>query len=420
MILIKKILSFLFFIHYNLYVFSAAVPVPLPAAVAAPVPILGPNVRMEAALNVPIAAIVGVPFANANLFDPATGAIVAPPAAGAPPIIHAGPLGAVPEQIFVHSDTVAVDKFISYCHNASLGDFDPVAAAAPVIIGPANAAVAAGLQINALINRLREFYSTDINDLTYLLSVIGGWTPNTLPHLSLAAVTVISKAVAPAGAVVLGLYDYRTFFFGDIFRSGGAALKPGAVANPFLPWSLFHAFEGGLIPFVAPAAAAAPPLMMAVGRPRQAHSEKAFASFLNPPVPPLVHPATPLDSHASLATHIPNTANIIAFIVHFKNKLPMCGMCKNGAIFSINAHFINLLLTVGTLAANIRYDQLLLKGCWFRASLIGPGFAIIHAANSVIPPNPMPLPAVLPGGIQQTVRIVFIVGSEFKNVDIFE
>ncbi|MDR0740096.1 MAG: hypothetical protein LBF34_00065 [Puniceicoccales bacterium] len=44
--------------------------------------------------------------------------------------VSAGPLGAVPAQIAVHSDTVAVDKFISYCHNSSLGDFDPAAAAA--------------------------------------------------------------------------------------------------------------------------------------------------------------------------------------------------------------------------------------------------------------------------------------------------
>ncbi|MDR0740095.1 MAG: hypothetical protein LBF34_00060 [Puniceicoccales bacterium] len=52
MFFVKKILSFLSFICYTLYAFSAA-----PVA-----PVLGLNVRMEAALNVPINALGGAPL----------------------------------------------------------------------------------------------------------------------------------------------------------------------------------------------------------------------------------------------------------------------------------------------------------------------------------------------------------------------
>jgi hypothetical protein len=61
MFFVKRILSFLSFVCYNLYAFSAA---PAPAIPGAPV--LGPNVKMEAVLNVPINAIAGAPFTNAN------------------------------------------------------------------------------------------------------------------------------------------------------------------------------------------------------------------------------------------------------------------------------------------------------------------------------------------------------------------
>jgi hypothetical protein len=79
--------------------------------------------------------------------------------------VKASPLGAVPAQIAVHSDIVAVERFVSYCHNSSLGDFDPAPAAAAAV----SAATVAGWQMNALIDRLREFYSTDINDLSHVL-----------------------------------------------------------------------------------------------------------------------------------------------------------------------------------------------------------------------------------------------------------
>ncbi|MDR1590434.1 MAG: hypothetical protein LBR92_00290, partial [Puniceicoccales bacterium] len=254
---VKKILSFLFFVCYTLYAFSAAPAVP-------PAPGLGPNVRMEEALNVPIAAIAGVPFANANLFDPAliAGALAA--AAGAAAAIavagvNAGPLGAVPAQIDVHSDTVAVDKFISYCHNSSLGDFD-TAAAADAAAGVAPIAAVPGLQMNALINRLREFYSTDINDLSRVLHLsipvpvrhssrlilTSDWDSDDLRHITLAAITIISRSQVPVGGAppVPPQYDYRTFFFGDVFRSGenNSSLSDPFNANIFLPDHFFHIF----------------------------------------------------------------------------------------------------------------------------------------------------------------------------------
>ncbi|MDR1366705.1 MAG: hypothetical protein LBJ13_02230, partial [Puniceicoccales bacterium] len=462
MALVKKILSFLFSVYYNLYAFSAA------AAPAAPV--LGQNVQMEAVLNVPIAAVAGVPFANANLFDPALAAAVAGPIAAAG--IHAGPLGAGPAQIAVHSDTVAVDKFISYCHNASLGDFDPAAAvaaaaaaAAPAVVPPAPAVVppaappavappavappapaappAPGIQMNALINRLREFYSTDIYDLEYLLGPAAGWSIDDFVHLALAAVTVISRAVTPAGAVIAGQYDYHTFFFGDIFRSAIVPLLPGANHNLNLPNFFFHSFgqnfptPGGPVSLPFSGNWTAAQNIIPRRARSQAHSERAFAHFLAPPPPPAPLPppapqAIPLDSRASLITHIPNTASIIALIVHLKNKLPMCAMCRNQVTLLISTHLRNLLLNppAVSLVGNLRYRQPM-KGVYLTAALVGRNAALSLPANRVIQPllGGVPVPAVapIPAAIagapppnRQTVRIVFIIGSAFKNVEIFE
>jgi hypothetical protein len=357
MFFVKKILSFLFCVCYALYTFSAA-----PA-----VPALGPNVRMEAALNVPIAGIAGVPFANANLFDPVLaggGAVGAAAIAAAG--VNAGPLGAVPAQIDVHSDTVAVDKFISYCHNSSLGDFD-TSGAAP------------GLQMNALINRLREFYSTDIEDLTDLLSLIGGWSPSTLCHLSLAAVTIISRNPPPAGGAVLPLpvtYDSHTFFFGDIFRSGQGNLKPGINHNLLLPRILFNAIGQGFPPFVVPPVALSP-FINATGAAQLAHSERAFAQFLTQALPGGggIHPAAPVDSHANLITLGINPQNILAFVIHFKNRLFICSTCRKRVAPMINTHFLGLLVAPAaiTTPSNVTYDNLLLKGSYLTAGLTGLG-----------------------------------------------
>ncbi|MDR2372245.1 MAG: hypothetical protein LBD60_03810 [Puniceicoccales bacterium] len=44
--------------------------------------------------------------------------------------------------------------------------------AGPGIPAPAASAVAIGVVMNALVNRLREFYSTDINDLSRVLHLL--------------------------------------------------------------------------------------------------------------------------------------------------------------------------------------------------------------------------------------------------------
>jgi hypothetical protein len=449
MFFLKKILSFLFFVCYNLYAFSAA-----PAA-----PGLGANVRMEAALNVPIAAIVGVPFANANLFDPATAAIAA---AG----VNTGPLGAAPAQIGVASETVAIDKFISYCHNASLGDFDPTAAglvaAAAAMIPPAAPppAAVAGLQMNALINRLREFYSTNINDLSRVLHLpipvparrsprsilTSDWNSNDLRHITLAAITIISKSQAPAGGAppVPPQYDYRTFFFGDVFRSGenGSALSAPFNANIFLPDHFFHIFGRNF-----PVPAAAPTNLLFSGNWRtviaqtgnRAHSEGAFYDFLQTAA------AVPFNNRANLTAHIPNTQNIVAFIVHLKNRNPMCEICRSWVPAFISNYLCGLLLNAPiTTCTPLTYDPPM-KGMYLSptaaAAAAAAGIAVgalpaqglqglknnHFPLNSVIFPSlpNIPIPSLAgppppaPNN-QQTVKIVFIVGYGFKNIDILE
>jgi hypothetical protein len=264
-------------------------------------------------------------------------------------------LGAVPAQIAVHSDTVAVDKFISYCHNASLGDFDPAAeAAAAVVAGPGvpvpaapalAPAVAIGAAMNALINRLREFYSTDINDLSRVLHLPipppatrvssrsifnSGWDSSHLRHITLTAITIISRSPPIGGGIAVGApppavsYDYRTFFFEDVFRSGenGSFLSGPFNANIFLPDHFCHIFAQN---FPVPAAASINLHFsgnwhtVANRTGNKAHSEGAFLDFLTAVVP--------FDTRANLITHIPNPANIVAFIVHVKNRNRMCPIC---------------------------------------------------------------------------------------------
>ncbi|MDR2371569.1 MAG: hypothetical protein LBD60_00245 [Puniceicoccales bacterium] len=414
---------------------------------------------MEAALNVPIAAIAGVPFANANLYNPTTGAVVvmAIPAAagglgmlGSTPIagsttvgIHPGPLGAVPAQIDVHSDTVAVDKFISYCHNASLGDFDTTV----VVPGP---------PVNALINRLREFYSTNINDLSRVLHLpipvparrsprsilTSDWDSDDLRHITLAAITIISKSQVPAGGAppVPPQYDYRTFFFGDVFRSGenGSALSAPFNANIFLPNHFFHIFgrnfpaPGGV--FINLLFSGNWQTVSANRTGNRAHSEGAFCDFLT------TISAAPFDNQANLMTHIPNSQHIIAFIIHLKNREPMCPICRSWVPASIRGYLCGLLLNAPiTTCTPLTYDPPM-KGMYLSptAAATAAGIVALPAQglqglknnhfplNSVIFPSlpniPIPSLAGPPPApnSRQTVRIVFIIGYDFKNVDILE
>ncbi|MDR2812185.1 MAG: hypothetical protein LBB05_00090 [Puniceicoccales bacterium] len=426
MLSVKKILSFLFFVYYNLYAFSAA-----PAA-----PGLGPNVRMEAALNVPIAAIVGVLFAQANLFDPALVGVGA--AAIAVAGINAGPLGAVPAQIDVHSDTVAIDKFISYCHNASLGNFDTTG-------------VAPGPQVNALINRLREFYSTDINDLSRVLylpipvqarrsprSILtSDWDSDNLRHITLAAITIISRSQVPVGGAppVPPQYDYRTFFFGDVFRSGenGSVLSAPFNANIFLPDHFFHIFGQN---FPVPGGVlidlhfSGNWRTVANRKGNRAHSEGAFYDFLQTAA------AIPFNNQANLMTHIPNTQNIVAFIVHLKNREPMCRVCRSWVPASIRDYLCGLLLNAPIITCMpLTYDPPM-KGMYLSPTAAA-GAAAVPAyglqgsrsnhflLNSVISPSltNIPIPSLAGPPFapnQQIVKIVFIIGYGFKNVDILE
>jgi hypothetical protein len=81
---VKKNLSFLFFVCYNLYALSAA-----------PALVLGPNVQMEAVLNVSIASVPGIPFWYAKFItSPLPGVPVLPAVR-----VKADPLGAVPAQM---------------------------------------------------------------------------------------------------------------------------------------------------------------------------------------------------------------------------------------------------------------------------------------------------------------------------------
>ncbi|MDR2371577.1 MAG: hypothetical protein LBD60_00285 [Puniceicoccales bacterium] len=394
MFFVKKILSFLFFVCYNLYAFSVA---PAPAAPAA---VLGPNVRMEAALNVPINAIGGVPFWYANL-------VANPPVPGAPPPavpvlppagVNAGPFGAVPAQIGVHSDTVAVDKFISYCHNASLGDFDPAAAAA--------APGAPGPLMNALINRLREFYSTNIDDFRNVITT-ATLNPADVRHLSLAAITVISRnAVPPAAAT----YDYRSFFFARIFRSSQTQLPAGLMCARRLPNIFFHAF-GQNFPGGGSLACSNNIFHWCIrqqGHPNQAHTEGAFEEFLH------TVKADPFQNQIRFnAFCVP--VNVVAFIVHFKNESRICEMCKGMYPTNISQHLRDLLLGPGMVAPLVYPDGT--KGIYVQHAIRRKNI-VLFPANFVTLPAAIPTPNV--GGASPMVRIVFIIGYGFKNVDIFE
>jgi hypothetical protein len=116
----------------------------------------------------------------------------------------------------------------------------------------------------------------------------------------------------------------------------------------------------------------------------------------------------------------------MAFIVHLKNKLPICGTCRNQVVPFISAHLrtLPLNLPVVGLVNNLQYRQPM-KGVYLTANLLSPGGVLSLPINRVIQPIPggVPIPAVNaapPAPPQQTVRIVFIIGSAFKNVDIFE
>lgn len=248
----------------------------------------------------------------------------------------------------------------------------------------------------------------------------------TLPHFSLAAVTIISRTA------VAGQYDYRTFFFGDIFRSGQGILKPGINNNPLLPGILLHAIGQGLPAFVPPV----PPFISAIGAARLAHSERAFEQFLTnaPPAGGGVHPAAPVDSRANLITLGINPQDILAFVIHLKNKLRMCSICRNNVVAHISNHFLGLLIDPAGLTISnslfVAYDPLL-KGNYLTAGLIAHNASATVAANSVFAPivAGVPIPAAnpLPGAAgaillagDQTVRIIFIIGSNFKDVDTFE
>ncbi|MDR2720929.1 MAG: hypothetical protein LBB15_01405 [Puniceicoccales bacterium] len=415
MFFFKKIFSFLFFVYYNLYAFSAAPPAPG----------LGPNVRMEVALNVPINAIGGVPFWYANLVanPPAPGALPPPvpvlPAAGVNVAPGGGPanLGAAPAQIDVDSDTVAVDKFISYCHNASLGEFDPAAAAAAaaaavpgaaaaVVAAAAVPAVVTGLQMNALINRLREFYSTNINDFK---NVITTATLNSadVRHLSLAAITVISRNTLPPAPPT---YDYRSFFFARIFRSSQIQLPAGLMCARRLPNIFFHAF-GQNFPGGGSLAVSNNIFHWCIrqqGHPNQAHTEGAFEEFLH------TVKADPFQNQIRFNAFCA-AANVLAFIVHFKNESRICEMCKGMYPTNISQHLRDLLLGPGMVAPLIYPNRT--KGIYVQHAIRRKNI-VLFPAEFVILPTVIPTPNV--GGAMPMVRIVFIIGYGFKNVDIFE
>jgi hypothetical protein len=80
---------------------------------------------------------------------------------------------------------------------------------------PASVPVAGSVYINALINGLREFYSTDINDCKDTINSYAiNARVNDIRHFSLAAVTVTSNNMLPSTV----MYDYRSFFFARTFR----------------------------------------------------------------------------------------------------------------------------------------------------------------------------------------------------------
>jgi hypothetical protein len=308
--------------------------------------------------------------------------------------------------------------------------------------------------MNALINRGREFYSTRIHDLTQILSdpltVGGNWSPNILPHLSLAAATIISRSLTPAPAppaAIPGQYDYYTFFFEDIFRSGLAPvglppgapgnLKAGAMANLALPGHFFHLFGRHFPPPVVPPVhlsfsgnwrATTGPVRSVQS---EAHAERAFFQFLGTPS------AAPLNTQTNLINFLHGNVrrrNIIAFIIHFKNECPMCELCRSDVANRIVNHFLGLLQhnAHGVVALNgikIAYDDLY-KG----AHLVyppappppapPPPAGLTMRGGGVIPWGtvifPMAIPLPLVAAPNQFVRIVFIAGNDFKNVDIFE
>jgi hypothetical protein len=151
----------------------------------------------------------------------------------------------------------------------------------------------------------------------------------------------------------------------------------------------------------------------------EAHAERAFLQLLG------TLAAAPFDTQASLGAFLGNAQrrNIIAFIIHFKNQLPICEFCRKDVANRIANHFSGLLHN----GSRIRYDDLY-KGAHLVYPVAPPvpppppgmirrGGGIIPW-GTVIPPRPIPLPSVVHHS--QFVRIIFIVGNGFKNVDIFE
>ncbi|MDR2372246.1 MAG: hypothetical protein LBD60_03815 [Puniceicoccales bacterium] len=182
-----------------------------------------------------------------------------------------------------------------------------------------------------------------------------GWNANDLRHITLAAITIISRNLPIGGGIAGGApppavsYDYRTFLFEDIFRSGenGSALSGPFNANIFLPDHFFHIFGQN---FPAPGAALINlhfsgnwhTVIAQTGN--RAHSEGAFYDFLQTAA------AAPFNNRANLMTHIPNAQNIVAFIVHLKNRNPMCPICRSWVPSSISNHLCTLLLNPPAIA----------------------------------------------------------------------
>ncbi|MDR1435302.1 MAG: hypothetical protein LBI77_02765 [Puniceicoccales bacterium] len=243
----------------------------------------------------------------------------------------------------------------------------------------------------------------------------------------MAAVTVISRAT------VANQYDYRTFFFGDVFRSGvsGSPQSPAFAANPFLPNHFFYIFGQNIPTPAGPVSLLFSGNWQTVAPGRianQAHSEGAFGDFLSTPA------AVPFDSRANLMTHVANTMDILAFIIHLKNKKPICKECQRWAVNTILTHLCALLMGGAVAIVNpLSYDPPM-KGMHLSPVAAAAAAAApipIHGLqgrwgnhfplDSVISPSfpgGVPIPAM--AGTTQIVRIVFIIGDDFKNVDIFE